>query len=613
LAAVEAFVDFPWTPTGSTGQLAFGEPIEVIRADCLAEVRPALAAVRRAAMAGRYAVGFLAYEAAPAFDPAMRVRAGSRIPLVWFAIHDTPRPDDEIRWPTAYACSAWRSETDEERYGRSVTRVREAIARGDTYQVNYTMPLHARFAGDPLGVWADLRRAQQHGWFAYLDIGSHAVASVSPELFFTWDGAQVVTRPMKGTRSRRLETAGDAALARQLRTSAKDRAENLMIVDLLRNDVARVSRPGSVRVPALFEIEDYPTVWQMTSTVTGQGRDGLFFDDIIAALFPCGSVTGAPKVRTMELITEVEDRPRGVYCGAAGVVWPGGSAAFNVAIRTLVVDREAGLARYDVGGGVVWDSDSATEHAEALAKAAVLAQTQRDAGLLETIRVERGVVVLRDRHLDRLAASAAWFRRPFDRSLAGRLLDDLATETRTHTVGCDDSEPGETPADTTALRGRLVLALNGTLTLDSTELPESFGMPCGPHPDVVRHFALAHRPVDSTDPWLRHKTTDRTAYERLRRDEPGLFDTLLWNERGELTEFTIGNLVVELGGELVTPPEDCGLLPGTLRAEILDYGAGGRPVVERVLTREDLTAAQGIWLVNAVRGWVPVTFRYSGA
>jgi len=564
-------------------------------------------------MAGRYAVGYLSYEAAPAFDPAMRVRAGSRIPLVWFGIHDGPQLRNEIRRPTAYACSAWRSGTNEDRYGASVTRVREAIARGDTYQVNYTMPMHARFAGDPLGAWADLRRAQHHGWFAYLDIGSHAVASVSPELFFTWDGAEVVTRPMKGTRSRSPEPARDATLARQLRTSAKDRAENLMIVDLLRNDVARVSRPGSVQVPALFQIEDYPTVWQMTSTVTGQGRDGLFVDDIIAALFPCGSVTGAPKVRTMELITDVEDRPRGVYCGAVGVVWPGGTAAFNVAIRTLIVDRDAGLARYDVGGGVVWDSDGATEHAEALAKAAVLAQTQRDAGLLETIRVERAVVVLRDRHLDRLAASAAWFGRPFDRSLAARLLDDLAAETGTHAVRCDDPEPGATPADTAALRVRLVLGPDGTLSIDSTALDEPFGMPCAPHTDVARHVALARRPVDSTDPWLRHKTTARTAYERLRREDHGLFDTLLWNERRELTEFTIGNLVLDLGGELVTPPEDCGLLPGTLRGELLECAAAGRPVVERVLTREDLTAAQAIWLVNAVRGWVPVVFLDSGA
>ncbi len=616
----EAFVDFPWAPDGATGPLAFGEPVEVIKATRLEQVRPALQRVADAAAQGRYAVGFVSYEAAPAFDPAMRVRSGSGVPLVWFGLHDAALPPQERRSPAAYACSVWTEGTDEARYAASVAAVRGAISRGDTYQVNYTMRLRSRFAGDPLGAWADLCRAQRDGWFAYVDTGAHAVASVSPELFFTWDGRDVVTRPMKGTRGRSRDGGVDAARAAELRASAKDRAENLMIVDLLRNDVGRVCEPGSVQVPSLFDIEAYPTVWQMTSTVTGRARGGVGVAEIFGALFPCGSITGAPKIRTMELIHDLEDRPRGVYCGAAGVVFPGGSAAFNVAIRTLVVDRAGGRARYDVGGGVVWDSDGSDEHREALAKAAVLDMTQRSFDLVETVRIDTtGEVVLLQRHLDRLAASASWFGRPFDPDEATRMLrsvwppdDDL----REATVG-GGSEGGaggtreRALPPTSAVRARLLLATDGSLRVEASVLREPFGpspmaLPRtdahGTHPP--RLVALATTPVSSGDPWLRHKTTRRASYARARASapDPSLFDVLLHNERGEVTESTIGNVVVEIDDQRRTPPASSGLLPGTLRAELLDRGE----ISEGVVLIEDLVVAQRVWIVNSVRGWVPV-------
>ncbi|MBK8733994.1 MAG: aminodeoxychorismate synthase component I [Actinomycetales bacterium] len=591
MAAVEAYLDFPWAPLGHTGRLGFGAPVAVISAATVPEVRPALLAVEAAARSGRYAVGFVSYEAAPAFDPAMRVRGGSGVPLVWFGIHDAPLPPADWREPTAYACSVWEPGTVEADYVASIAAIRAAIARGETYQVNHTMRLRARFDGDPLGAWADLRRAQRDGWFGYVDTGRHTVASVSPELFFTWDGTAVVTRPMKGTRARSRDAAVDAQRAADLLASGKDRAENLMIVDLLRNDVARVSEPGSVSVPSLFEVEAYPTVWQLTSTVTGAGRSGVGVSDLFGALFPCGSITGAPKVRTMELISDFEDRPRGVYCGASGVVWPGGSAAFNVAIRTLVVDRADGRARYDVGGGVVWDSDGADEYAEALAKSAVLDMTQRSFALMETARWEGGTVVLEDRHLDRMAASAAWFGRRFDRATAQALLRSTG----------DQPEA----VDRSALRVRLLLAPDGALSVESTPLSTPFGMPSAHLRPVT--VALATTPVWSGDPWLRHKTTRRAVYDTRRVTDPDVFDTLLWNERGELTEFTIGNLVLDLDGDLVTPPVSCGLLPGTLRAQVLEDGVDGRKVIEQVVTRADLAKSDRVWLINAVRGWVPVT------
>ena len=587
---MEAFVELPWSPGGEPVSLAFGAPTDVVTTTSLEQVRPALHRVAAAAAAGRYAVGFVSYEAAAAFDPAMQARGGSGVPLVWFGLHDAPAPTG--REPAAYACSVWEPGSDEARYAAQIDAVREAIARGDTYQVNHTMRLRARFAGDPLGAWADLRRGQRSGWFGYVDTGRHVVASVSPELFFTWDGREVVTRPMKGTRGRSRDAERDAVLAADLAGSAKDRAENLMIVDLLRNDIARVCEPGSVRMPSLFDVEAYPTVWQLTSTVTGRTAAGVGLVDVFGALFPCGSITGAPKIRTMELIAELEDRPRGVYCGAVGLVFPGGAAAFNVAIRTLVVDRVDGRARYDVGGGVVWDSDGRDEYAEALAKAAVLEMTQRDFAVYETVRVDAGGVVLEQRHLDRLAASAQWFGRPFDRARAQAMLRACWPIPSGEVVGA-------TPVGT---RARLLLDPSGGLRVETSPLTEPFAQRDTDRP--ARPVALAAAPVWSGDPWLRHKTTRRAAYQRARADhpEPAVFDVLLHNERGELTESTIGNVVVEVDGRLVTPPVAAGLLPGTLRADLLERGVIG----EEVVTLTDLDRAQRLWVINGVRGWVPV-------
>ena len=569
---MEAFVDIPWAPAGTPGPLSFGEPRAVIAASALEDVRPALNRVAAAASAGAYCVGYVSYEAAPAFDPAMRVRSGSGMPLLWFGIHDAPLP--ARRKPRPYACSMWEPGTTPESYAASVASVRAAIARGETYQVNHTMRLRARLAGDALGAFDDLRDAQGHGWFGYVDTGDHAIASASPELFFTWDGSTVTTRPMKGTRARHTDPSADAAARRDLETSAKDRAENLMIVDLLRNDVARVCEPGSVGVPALFDVEDYPTVWQLTSTVTGRTRPDTTLTEIFDALFPCGSITGAPKVSTMSLIAQFEDRPRGVYCGAVGVVFPGGAAAFNVAIRTLVVDQQTGVARYDVGGGVVWDSTGTDEYAEALAKARVLHPTQPDVDLYETARITDGKVFLEDRHLDRMAHSATWFGHPFDRDHARQLWASVG-----------DGE----------VRARLVLEPDGHLRVESTPWTV-------PSPLTA---VLARDPVWSGDPWLRHKTSRRAVYAAAAdfAAAAGHPEALLWNEREEITEFTIGNVVVDLDGELVTPPVACGLLPGTLRAEVLANGE----VDERVVRVVDLPRCRRVWLINGVRGWVPVT------
>jgi para-aminobenzoate synthetase/4-amino-4-deoxychorismate lyase len=368
--------------------LAFPPPSRVLVAHTVDDVVPVLAEVERAAAGGRWAVGYVGYEAAAGLDDSLPVRTAEPDgpPLAWFGLCSRPRAVPRVAaaagpWPPR----EWRADWSDADHRRTVNCVREHIAAGDTYQVNLTDRLRAPFAGDPAGLYADLAVAQAGAHNAYLDLGRHVLASASPELFFDWDGDVLRTRPMKGTAARGRTADEDRRQGEQLRSSAKERAENLMIVDLLRNDVSRVARVGSVDVPGLFELERYPTVWQLTSEITCRTRADVGLVDVFRALFPCGSVTGAPKRASMQLVCELEPAPRGVYCGAIGLVAPPGApfrARFGVAIRTAVVDREKGTAVYGAGGGITWGSDPAAERAELLAKAAILrgAATVRTVG-----------------------------------------------------------------------------------------------------------------------------------------------------------------------------------------------------------------------------------------
>jgi len=558
--------------------LCFGKPIRVIEARSLAEVRPALRDVQAAADAGCYAAGYVAYEAAPAFDPALQVaESPSSLPLLWFGVFSEPWEQEE-QTSGEYRLSEWEADSDIGRYGEAIDDIRAAIADGEVYQVNHTFRLGARFRGDSLAFYQCLRGAQPPPFAAYLDLGRHQVLSASPELFFHRQGNQITMRPMKGTRRRGRWREEDDRVAAELDASEKDRAENVMIVDLLRNDLGRLAQPGSVRVPRIFEIERYPTVWQMTSTVEACLRPDTALDAIFGALFPCGSVTGAPKISATRFIARHETTPRQVYCGAIGYLTPCNEAVFSVAIRTALLDSETGWIEYGVGGGIVWDSDAGAEYDEAWSKAAILAEPI-DFELLETLRWENGAYVLLDRHLDRLMASADFLGFAANRDAVQEAL--LA-----HGQGKPEG----------AWRVRLCLSRDGIPKIESSALVP---LPPGPQP-----VALAKTPVRRTDKFLCHKTTRRAVYEAQRAAHPGCFDVLLWNEEGELTEFTIGNLVFEQDGRLWTPPRECGLLDGTQRAELL---ARGR-LQERVLRREDLESASRVWLINSVRGSVPVAF-----
>jgi para-aminobenzoate synthetase/4-amino-4-deoxychorismate lyase len=552
--------------------LGFVNPVEEVVAVRLDEVLDALARVERSVDRDRLtAVGFVAYEAAPALDPALVTRpGGAALPLLWFGLYDgagsvapPPAGGDGCR------IGRWAPSEPETGYRDSVRRIRERIAAGDTYQVNHTFRLRASFAGDPRTLFAAMIRSQPECLGAYIELGDRVVCSASPELFFSLDGDRLVARPMKGTAARGWDPESDRAGRARLASSPKDRAENAMIVDMVRSDIGRVARVGSVAVTRTFEVERHPTVLQMTSTV--EARTDAPVAAILAAMFPFASVTGAPKVRTMELIRGLEGSPRGLYTGAIGVIGPGRRARFAVAIRTAVVDRVGGTVEYGVGSGIVWDSVAADEHRECLLKAEVATRPQLDFELLETMRLEpSGRIDLLDRHLERLAGAAEYFGRPYDR---GRILAALR----------ELKGP---------LRVRLLLAADGSVRVETSPIETPTG------PRAVR-LGLAGEPVADRDPFLHFKTTRRELYDRARSSRPDCDDVLLWNRRGEVTESTVANLVARIGGELVTPPVSCGLLAGTFRAELLERGE----IAERVIHVDEIGAAEELFLVSSVRGW----------
>jgi para-aminobenzoate synthetase/4-amino-4-deoxychorismate lyase len=527
----------------------------------------------------------VAYEAAAGLDErwAGAVRpASDGLPLAQFGLCDRPVDVPPVAPPPgrarSYSVSPWERGWSESGYRDDVARVREHIAAGNTYQLNLTVRMRARVAGALEELYADLAWAQRGRYAAYLDLGRFVVASASPELFFEWSPDRLLTRPMKGTARRGRTTPEDADRRRELLGSEKERAENLMIVDLLRNDVGRIAEVGSVDVPALFTPERYETVWQLTSDVTARPRAGTGLVDVFRALFPSGSVTGAPKQRSMELIRELESEPRGVYCGAVGVVAPPGHpwrARFSVAIRTVTVDRQTGAAVFGTGGGITWGSDPDAEHAELLAKAAILAEPYEDFGLIETMAHVPGAGVRNlDRHLDRLADSAVYFGFPFDRRSATARL----------TAAVDDA---------CAARVRLVLHRTGTVEVTTGPLP--------PTADRPVRLALDLDPVDAEQVWLSHKTTRRGVYAARADRHPGADDVVLTNQHGRVTETTIANLVVLLDGRWWTPPVTAGCLPGVERGRLLELGQ----LAERDLSPADLRRADAVALVSSLRGWRP--------
>jgi para-aminobenzoate synthetase/4-amino-4-deoxychorismate lyase len=563
--------------------------LEALRPD---EVEGVITAAEGAAARGLWVAGFVAYEAAAGLDPAMAVRARAaedpfaRLPLAWFSMFEDrertalPEPHDGA---PASDSGAWRPSVDRPAYDAAIATIRSHIAAGDTYQVNHTIRLRSVVEGDVRGLYRDLCYAQRGANAGFMNLGRYRVLSASPELFFEIDDGRITTRPMKGTAPRGRWPDEDDAVAAALRGSVKDRAENAMIVDLLRNDIGRVARIGSVTWSDVFDLERYETVWQLTSTVAADLDPAARLVEVFRALFPCGSVTGAPKLRTMEIIAELEDSPRGPYCGAVGFLSPPGAdapaARFNVPIRTVVLDAETRIAEYGVGGGITWDSSAQGEYDETVAKARVLTARRPRFELYETLRHDPGEGFHHlDRHLARLRASSAYFSFELDESAVIEALTKAAERIP------------DRPA-----RVRVSVDRQGRADAGATALVMSS--------EPVRVAIDRDRPVDPADPMLFHKHSLRDVYEQARARHPDADDVLLVNGRGEITESTVANVAIRRAGSWVTPPLESGLLPGIGREIALEEGW----LLEAPIRVEDLADADEIQLISDVRGRRPVT------
>jgi len=532
-----------------------------------------------AVRAGFYAAGFLAYEFGYWLEgklAAFRGRRPEGVPLAWFGVFEAPEAVRlEARPRTSPAeVKNLRLTLTEEDYRRAISRIKAYIASGDTYQVNYTLKYHFEFEGEPEALFSRLLRKQRVRYAALLETPEFSVVSLSPELFLRREGRRLCSSPMKGTAPRGRFPAEDEEVARGLASDPKNRAENVMIVDLIRNDLGRVCEPGSVWVPELFRVERYRTVHQMISTVEGRLLEGLSFGGIVRALFPCGSVTGAPKIRTMEIIAELEAEPRGIYTGAVGFIRPNGDFVFNVAIRTVVLKGNRG--EFGIGSGVVWDSDPEEEWRECLLKARFLTEEPPEFDLVETLRFEpgRGLVRL-ERHLARLRRSAEFFTLPFPEE---RIREELKKRT-------GDLRQGA--------RVRILLSEWGEVRVEVHSLQE--------FPRPVR-VGLKRRDF-SAEVFLFHKTTHRPYYDEARREAErlGLAEIVFFDGEGRLLEGTISNVFLEIEGRLYTPPLELGLLPGVLREELLESGR----CAEREIRVADLLSGR-LFLGNSVRGLVPV-------
>ncbi|MDQ2856477.1 MAG: aminodeoxychorismate synthase component I, partial [Acidobacteriota bacterium] len=431
-----ASVIFGGMPAGADRddwQFNSDSPTTILCARTLTEVLPLLNSVEDAVAADAFAVVMISYEAARVFDQAFVTHKHGDFPLAWAAIFNGPQaPLSEMK-RSVYNVSPWRPLVDYSQYDATIEQIRELIARGDTYQVNYSFPLVCEFDGDPLAWYRDLCRAQPAPYSAYLDLGKYKLLCLSPELFFRRRGDRITTMPMKGTAPRGRWPKEDAERARCLRESQKDRAENVMIVDLLRNDLGKISIPGGVEVTRLFEIERYDTLWQMTSTIESNVRAGVGLAETLGALFPCGSITGAPKIRTMQIIRELEPFPRGAFTGTIGLVRPGGDCSFNVAIRTVVLDSSTGRATFGVGGGITFSSTPKGEYEECFVKAAFLTREVHEFKLLESMLLEQGEFFLLERHLARLRESSDYFGFQFDEL---QVLEVLCKASEVHRDGC---------------------------------------------------------------------------------------------------------------------------------------------------------------------------------
>ncbi|MEG3617982.1 aminodeoxychorismate synthase component I [Magnetovibrio sp. PR-2] len=571
-------IDDAQTPGGAT---VFTQPVDIIICRSPGEITETFDRIEAALAGGHFVAGYMAYELGLALEDKLAPLLAKDLdtPLIWMGVFDKPHPLDAETFNTwaedDYAVNNLHHLLSREDYIDQIERIRDHIRAGDVYQINHTFKQRFDFSGSPLALFAHLRKTQRAKYGALIATGEDHILSLSPELFFESDGRSVRTRPMKGTAPRLANPERDAQQVTWLKTDEKSRAENLMIVDLLRNDLGRISLVGSVHVTDLFDVETFPTVHQMTSSIEAKPKPGTTFRHITQALFPCGSVTGAPKVKAMELISGLEPDQRGVYTGGVGYSGPGGTHRYNVAIRTLHIRNDTG--EIGIGGGIVYDSDPASEWEECHIKARFLTGQHEPFDLLETLKwdPQTGFVLL-DHHMARMKASAKSFGYPFDEDAVRQGLDEALN-------GLKRDQ-----------RVRLLLNANGSAQVETEDLTDITSLT----------FELASTRIDRSSPFVYHKTTNRDFYDKPRAASK-CDEVVFLNDAGELTEGSFTNLFVEIDGQLVTPPVQSGVLAGTLRQELLETGQ----CTEMVLFIKDLERANQIFLGNSVRGLVVAEFK----
>lgn len=585
------------------------DPVEILTAHTLAEIPGLLHRLEQSTDQGFHAAGYFTYEAGFVFEPTALLPGYPLAPgpllLAWFGLYSDPLVFDH-RTGRFNAPTPWLDLSPSEpaasffpptepvlginlaEYVTKIEQIKRLIESGDTYQVNFTSSVTIPLPSDTAALFAHLMRSQPVEFGAFLNLGHAQVLSASPELFFRRHGDDIAMRPMKGTAPRGLDLREDHAHAVMLAADAKNRSENLMIVDLLRNDLGRVCRHGTVDVTDMFQVETYPTVLQMTSTIHGKLRPEITVYDLFRSLFPSGSITGAPKIRSMQIIRSLEQRPRGIYTGAIGLLSPGRRAVFSVAIRTLVIEGErAGMG---VGSGIVYDSNPVSEFEECRTKAAFLSRSSEPFDLIETLLWTGAELTFLDEHLDRIQESAAYFDFAADPE---QIRADLQRHARA-------LQPPGNPH-----RVRLLLSPEGLTHITATPLPaEPLARGDASVPPGIA-VELAPQRTDSHDPFLRHKTTRRDLYDRSIAEARtrGLADYIFQNEVGHLTEGAIHNLFVVKAGKWLTPPLSAGVLPGIYRAHILQT----RNAEETTLTPSDLESADELYLANSVRGLRRIT------
>ena len=547
----------------------FTKPIKELKTRNLAQVKDLLAQVEDYQQQGYYVVGYVSYEAAPAFEEKLAVHPAPLMGeyLLYFTVHDSveksiiPLTYDEIDMP-----SNWKEETSKEEYEKAIAQIHHHLRQGDTYQVNYTVQLKQAVTANPFAIYNRMVVEQEAGYNAYVEHDEMAVISMSPELFFEQKGCDLTTRPMKGTTKRGLTNQEDLDQAAWLEQDPKNRSENMMIVDLLRNDMNRLSEVGSEHVERLCQVEQYSTVWQMTSTIKSQVRPDVDLVEVFRSLFPCGSITGAPKIATMEIIKNLEPQARGVYCGTIGILLPNGRRIFNVAIRTIQLHK--GQAIYGVGGGITWDSTWESEYREVHQKAAVLYRKQVPFQLITTGKISQKHLLFKEEHIDRLRNAGRYFAYPFNPE---NLLQRIDAECQACHVEKD-------------YRLRISISKSGDIDLCCQELT-----PLSP---AFYQAQLCFQERSLQTPFTYFKTTYRPHLTVAKQEK------IYHNENGELLETSIGNLILQIAGKLYTPPVNLGILPGIYRQHLLEKGK----VEERVLTLKELAQAEAIYGCNAVRG-----------